>query len=1151
VTIEDKKSEIRRLLPSEYMRARRPHLFSDTEEVQQAQLDKATFEYHLDTLTARKQELDFEHFARKLAEKELCPNLRPQTGPTGGGDSKVDSETYPVSLDIANRGYHGDAKGQKGATEPWAFAFSAKKDWRGKVRSDIKSIAETGRGYTVAYFITSRFARDKDRASLEDELRKKYQIDVHILDRTWIVEKVLDNGRERLATETLRLNIPLAATPQKGPRDVSRQAELKELDQQIADPDRYSGLNYQLVEDSLQSALLARGLELPRLEVEGRFERASRLAEEHGTAQQQLRCAYNRAWTYFWWYDDFRSFNRAYEAVEKLVRDNPQLSDLELLQNLWTLLHVSVRDGRFTPAEARLDERTAALETKLAHIRDEQSRPNAALHANASILLMNALKSYGDIEKLKLILQDFRGVFQKSNGLIDFPALRFAEILMELGECLSGDEGFDEIFESVLAITRERNSSVVAGRMLLRRGIQKLKAKRPYEAIRLLGRAQQDLALHESRGEMAAALGACSSAYEEAGLPWAAHCSALLAANQALKTFHEDGKVTVQAVACVRGLIWLELRLGRVPCALAWIEMFLVLEHTLGAHHDEERQSRLTEEWRNIDGLLGALLLKSDIFDLKNLAFLPEVLDQFNLEASRMALLYALGYEDRLRADNIIPAGESPEAVLAFFKSWAEQLSLNEMPELPDFLDGQTIELRSAVLGCDVRLTVPNIPKSLLLAEAILGGLESFLATSLDSPLLPYTSRLQLRIVPRDFVDEPLTFSATTSSRTIIEIYHPKDDLDAEERPGVMQDKLVELISTITAHIATPADEKSKFFEALIRDERGFGRALLITNVKTIIANTLGDKPKFRTSDWEGKQPQSEGFPLIRTEPWIPTPAGRERTDEREAWTPGKGDPPAALLDTGHLKHGDRKIFSLIENELWNRVGWAGTGFGTPQSSAGSPFLMLLFKDMKAATSIFEGWRQELGRDDLSEKLRISVVTGVSRENPFAYRVVLGTNPNWLTADKRKPSTQFVMVSRINEMTPRSSANLDRFLEAYRNAQRYLLLPAQAGVDEITGLAPDLGITKRELFVRRAFEIGRHDPESIAIYPDDKVIIPDGVSDAPVLEVLQRKKQNKGAWRPNATPAAKVRAGTPHQKVGRNDPCPCGSGKKYKKCCGG
>jgi preprotein translocase subunit SecA len=25
---------------------------------------------------------------------------------------------------------------------------------------------------------------------------------------------------------------------------------------------------------------------------------------------------------------------------------------------------------------------------------------------------------------------------------------------------------------------------------------------------------------------------------------------------------------------------------------------------------------------------------------------------------------------------------------------------------------------------------------------------------------------------------------------------------------------------------------------------------------------------------------------------------------------------------------------------------------------------------------------------------------------------------------------------------------------------------------------------------------------------------------------------------------------TASDKVGRNDPCPCGSGKKYKKCCG-
>lgn len=31
------------------------------------------------------------------------------------------------------------------------------------------------------------------------------------------------------------------------------------------------------------------------------------------------------------------------------------------------------------------------------------------------------------------------------------------------------------------------------------------------------------------------------------------------------------------------------------------------------------------------------------------------------------------------------------------------------------------------------------------------------------------------------------------------------------------------------------------------------------------------------------------------------------------------------------------------------------------------------------------------------------------------------------------------------------------------------------------------------------------------------------------------------------TPKAPV---TVEQRVGRNDPCPCGSGKKYKRCCG-
>ncbi|HXW69574.1 MAG TPA: SEC-C metal-binding domain-containing protein, partial [Dissulfurispiraceae bacterium] len=42
----------------------------------------------------------------------------------------------------------------------------------------------------------------------------------------------------------------------------------------------------------------------------------------------------------------------------------------------------------------------------------------------------------------------------------------------------------------------------------------------------------------------------------------------------------------------------------------------------------------------------------------------------------------------------------------------------------------------------------------------------------------------------------------------------------------------------------------------------------------------------------------------------------------------------------------------------------------------------------------------------------------------------------------------------------------------------------------------------------------------------------------------QRLVYNRGAGDEPRQPVHKER------KIGRNDPCPCGSGKKYKKCCG-
>jgi uncharacterized protein len=43
--------------------------------------------------------------------------------------------------------------------------------------------------------------------------------------------------------------------------------------------------------------------------------------------------------------------------------------------------------------------------------------------------------------------------------------------------------------------------------------------------------------------------------------------------------------------------------------------------------------------------------------------------------------------------------------------------------------------------------------------------------------------------------------------------------------------------------------------------------------------------------------------------------------------------------------------------------------------------------------------------------------------------------------------------------------------------------------------------------------------------------------------------QLAAVWRGRSGGEQKTGVVRPTEKVGRNDPCPCGSGKKYKKCC--
>lgn len=274
----DTRAPAEKLSPSKFMRQLRPELYSDTIDRTTYKLDASTLGYHLETITARNQTHDFEIFCRKLCERTICPNLKPPTGPEGGGDSKADTETIPIADEIGVLTDVGDANAGR---ERWAFAFGAKKKWAEKVRKDVAAIVATARGYHKIYCVTALFARAKDRARIEDDLTKQYGIPITILDRAWIVEQVIDNDRMDLAFNYLGVGQETQNPKRPGPSDYSRTQQLEDIEKALADPQAFSGMEIQRVTEALVAAKLSRNLERPRAETDGRFARAIPLAEAH------------------------------------------------------------------------------------------------------------------------------------------------------------------------------------------------------------------------------------------------------------------------------------------------------------------------------------------------------------------------------------------------------------------------------------------------------------------------------------------------------------------------------------------------------------------------------------------------------------------------------------------------------------------------------------------------------------------------------------------------------------------------------------------------------------------------------------------------------------------------------------------------------
>jgi len=1084
--------------PSDFMKGRRPELFSDSLYSQKTKLNKELFEYYLETLTSRKQEYEFERFCILLAQKEICPNLIPQTGPTGGGDSKVDTETYPVADDISAQWYEGI--GRESSQERWAFAISAKKEWLGKIKSDVKKIAESNRNYKLAYFISSCFIRDKKRAEIEDKLSNGYNLRVKILDRTWIVEKVIQNGRENIAIEALGLSPDFEKVKILGSLDAERERELKIIDDKIQNYSN-SMTKYNLVEEIRYSAKLARELERSQIEVHGRFDRAILLAEEIDYNPLKIRVYYDKAWTAFWWFNDVNTLDKIYDKVEPLVLKSIESDELEFISNLITVMFNAVKNELLD--KDKFDERAIRFKSKLDELINDLSRPNNSLHARSLLACFELLNAVNDSILIEKAFNEIYTIMIESEKLRGFPIIILTKIVTELSNFLPDLPIIDQVYNKALQIANEHLANREAGTLLLQRVYFKYSHSKPYEALELVEHAHDKFSSDEFRVEQIKVLLITCSIYESIGLLWAARGSAILAVDIAFGKINESLNCKDLAIKALNKLIWLEIQNGRILQTISWHKLILCFFNRFGNPEVDLQEN--SDEIRLQDLIIGILLLKTEIIDLKMIEFLLTILEEQGLIHSYYALLYALGYEEDVLKE-LSSICKNKEELLEFFNNWLDQPAAKQIPDNPSFYKNGKGNINSCILGTNFIIKFDHSSSSLNFSETFIASLEAFWARWLSSNIFPHKKEYIIEVlVNNELSGLPKYDFCEPDSITSLIIQVPKVFTFG---PAIERQKyrkwLIEIMLIISVRILNFPEGEKGLSDILMQKKASHDFSIALSDLIITSTEDSHSKEKLWLEDY--RNPSDSKFSLKRLSLWYSS-TKRSSFKNKPNFEPNNID-SKDFFSTSTLKHSQVTVESLINQELWDEAGWNGAGYIWKTSEKPLILLLLFSKNRESASKIFEELLRKIGKDDKKELLRISIIRGINKQNPSHYRIVISSNfENIIEYQKR-----LIVISRVHTMEPETSYNLENFINMYNILGHYFIAPAYS-VDPAMGQVElefinKYAIHKTSINLRWAWEIKRNDPDNCGIRPDDDPIIPKGEINPPILETLDYIRKN-------------------------------------------
>lgn len=1068
--------------PSAFMRGRRPTLYSDTLIESSAPLTRDAFEYQLQTITARSEEAQFQRFVHALLEVEVCPNLIPQTGPTGGGDSKVDAETHAVADAISERWWSGTAR--EAANEQWAFAISAMQDWRKKARLDIDNVLASGRTYQRIHFVTNQFVKDKDRAKFEKELtRCAGNIPVRIFDRTWIVQAVYDHDHWPIAERELGLPTARSKTLGAiGPLDADRARQLAAVEVEIADPARFAACPVQLAHAWLTSALLARGLGRAREEVDQRFDRAIEAARRGGDARCLRRMLYHKVWTAYWWYDDYTAVIGGYDAIEALLDDDTNSWDLEQLTNLYTLLHSAEMHHWLPVGAATLEARRDRLRGRLERLSTRRSHPTDAAWARTHLLHLNFLADPKNPQQHEETVKGFQTLLREVEHLPEYPVESLCEVILVFAQFPFTIEGLEAIADRAGELVGQRLGAQAQARQLLDRAAHKVSQKAPEDALRLLGRAASLLQRQPSRELYLEGAWITAQAYCDVGLFCAARAHLLLGLNRSLRSIVEDAEVSSDSLGFALRLAWVELAAGRFPLVLEALHYADVMAGALDL--PDKGKAAYSSERQDLEMLLSRSIAGSAQADAKAIRAAPAALGARQLHLAEQTALALLGH---------------PQDALQTMTDGIDLAALQAIPWPADvgsidWESGATGTIRSRILGCELTATGIATQEARSLAMAIFAALEGFAATAFADRLTPGYDRLLLSLDDSQRAQSlSMSIDEDECGDPVIHLGFARGTLSAYAATKEFHEKAVEVVANVIGHVCTPSTRTD--LERMFSQDAVHDRAFGLLNV-CALDNTSLESPAL-----DALRPPGGTIAEIvdggRFQPPVDATSGPDiwhvevRTDK----------PPAHVL---RFHHRYTRRVGAINDPLWNRAGWQGTGFA--RAPGGAPEMYLMFRNSDAAAKILRGWHRRVDGGNADQILRVALITDVDKDHRAYYRVGIAPADAGPVTD----ATETLMIAvRSNTMTPEHSTNLDTFLDAFAQHGRFHLGVAVAQTDLRFPFSPldvaPIELTKLE--IKAAWQIEANEQVfAMMLRSDDDPYIPPTIeapAELPVMRLIE------------------------------------------------